>query len=129
MGMTQRCNPLVMAQRDGIPDASIFSSSVDAQSPVKTPTRRQAVRSLLGASVGAFGLLRAAHGAVPKEKNPQQGANARALKLSKGGEETEAFKENERKRKEAEARQASGQKAKEESVEEQMARLGLKTYK
>ena len=31
--------------------------------------------------------------------------------------------------KEAEARQASGQKAKEESVEEQMARLGLKTFK
>ena len=53
-----------------------------------------------------------------------QGERARQLKFAKAGEETDAFKQAEAKR----AALAAGQKPREETAEEAMARLGLRSY-
>eukprot|EP00322_Chrysochromulina_rotalis_P004232 CAMPEP_0115846766 /NCGR_PEP_ID=MMETSP0287-20121206/10030_1 /TAXON_ID=412157 /ORGANISM="Chrysochromulina rotalis, Strain UIO044" /LENGTH=100 /DNA_ID=CAMNT_0003300567 /DNA_START=71 /DNA_END=373 /DNA_ORIENTATION=+ len=95
-------------------------------------SRRQAVGSLLGATVGTIAVLgsvSAAHAEMygdGKAADKSQGAQARQLKFAKPTEETDAFKKAEAKRAEV---QRSGIKPKEETAEEAMARLGLKTYK
>ena len=111
--------------------ALAFTSPSASQSSVVS--RRQAMGSIFGAGVGALSLAgaTAAHAELygdGKAGDTAQGAAARALKFAKAGEETEAFKVAERKRIEASNRAASGQKAKEETAEEAMARLGLRSY-
>ena len=94
-----------------------------------TVSRRQAV-----GSASAFFALSVATPAAHAEMYGDgkaaagQGEQARAIKFAKAGDETEAFKKAEAKRAEAASRYASGQKPKEETAEEAMARLGLRTY-
>ena len=113
--------------------ASPTSSKTEALS------RRQAVGRLLGATgatlaLGASTAARAEMYGDGKAADKSQGAVARQLKFAKAGEETEAFKQAEAKREEAQRRIESGrttglvQKATEETAEEAMARLGLRTY-
>lgn len=108
-----------------------LSSSSFAPKPAPVLSRRQAVQT----AISALSVLGAAEGASAemygegKVADSQQGAQARALKFAKAGEETEAFKKAEAKRAEAQRLAASGQRPKEETPEEALARLGLKTYK
>lgn len=112
--------------------ASIVCSALAFSAPPSaTVSRRDALMASMGAA-SVFGAAPVAFAEMygdGKAADKSQGASARQLKFAKNGEETEAFKQAEAKRAEAERRFASGAKAKEETAEEAMARLGLKTYK
>merc|ERR1740138_1948861 len=94
--------------------------------PSSVCSRRQALQ--IGAGVGSLGFgLMPAHAEMygdGKAGDSRQGALARELKYAKAGEETEEFKKAEAKR----IARESGAKAKEETAEEAMKRLGLRTY-
>ena len=96
--------------------------------PATNIGRREAVLSLgLGALTASPLPAFAQRSSLVPKSSPESTASFKAFQLSKPGEETEAFKEAERKRLAAQAAQAAGKPRKVETAEEEMVRLGLRT--
>ena len=99
--------------------------------PPPSISRREAV--LFGAASATFVPCAAfaelyGEGKAPKVAEAQSIANAKAIKFAKPMPETEAFKAAEAKRKAAETGQVA-KKTEAERLADDMARLGLKSYK
>ena len=107
--------------------SSLFAS---AWSAGPAPTRRDVLIAGFGAGAAALALpapVLAQRSALIPKQSAEATANFKAFQLSNPGEETEAFKAAE-KRRIAGANGAIGTMPKEETAEQTMARLGMKSY-
>ena len=98
------------------------------------PSRRDFLVGAAGAAAASVVPLSARAEMYGEGKAPKVGSQAESVmkakevKFAKAGDETEAFKKAEAKRREAQRLYDSGQKPRQETTEETMARLGLKAY-